>query len=191
MVNRLVIVGVGLIGGSLALALRKAGFSAEIIGVGRSSANLELAKRLKIIDRIENRASDAVRSADLVVLAVPVAVIRSVLEEIGPFLPASAVVTDVGSVKSGVMTDAKKILGESVSRFIPGHPIAGSDEKGAESSFAGLFLNHYVLLTPSKETDPKALALVEDMWVATGAHVALLNESKHDHNLAFYALRTL
>lgn len=184
MISRLVIVGVGLIGGSVALALRKAGMVETIVGVGRSKRNLLAAKNLKIIDEATQNLGEAVESADMIILAAPVRATKGILEELAPLLSGKEVVTDVGSVKGQIVAAAKQSLGGSFSRFVPGHPIAGSEERGASSAFADLFVNHHVLLTPSRTTDPEATEKVKTMWEATGAIVSQIDEETHDIKLA-------
>ena len=184
MINRLLIVGVGLIGGSVALALRRAGFVGSIIGLGRSQKNLITARNLGIIDGIALNLSSAVESADVVLLAVPVGSIRNILGTLKPFMNDKTVVTDVGSVKGKIVTDAREVLGECFSRFVPGHPVAGSEERGSESAYADLFVNHHVLLTPTQATDTDAVGIVKAMWEATGALVSLLDDETHDSMLA-------
>ena len=176
--------GVGLIGGSLALALKKAKFARNIIGVGRSEVNLNIARDLRIVDEIVVNLSDAVAEADLIVLAAPLSATRPLFAELRPILSETTILTDVGSVKGGIVKDAEEQLGASFCRFVPGHPIAGSEAKGAKSAFAELFLHHNVLLTPSQKTDSSAISLVEDMWRAAGARVSFLSHTEHDQNLA-------
>ena len=184
MINRLVIVGVGLIGGSLALALKKTKFVRDIIGVVRSDANLNIVRDLKIVDEVVLNLSEAVVKADLVVLAAPLSATRHLFAELKPILSEKTILTDVGSVKGGIVRDAEEKLGSLFCRFVPGHPIAGSEARGAKSAFAELFLNHHVLLTPSLRTDPNAVSVVEDMWRAAGARVSFLSHTEHDQNLA-------
>ena len=184
MINRLLIVGVGLIGGSVALALRRAGFVESIIGLGRSQKNLIAARQLGIIDEIALNLSDAVESADMVLLAVPVGSTRNILRALKPFLNDKVVITDVGSVKGQIVADAREVLGKYFSRFVPGHPVAGSEERGSKSAYADLFANHHVLLTPTEATETDAVGLVKSMWEATGALVSLLDDKTHDFKLA-------
>lgn len=176
--------GVGLIGGSLALALKKAKFVRSIIGVGRNEVSLNIARDLKIVDEIVMNLSEAVTEADLVVLAAPLGTTRHLFAELRPILSEKTILTDVGSVKGGIVRDAEEQLGSLFCRFVPGHPIAGSETKGAKAAFAELFLNHHVLLTPSPQTDPGAVSLVEGMWRAAGARVSFLHHLEHDQNLA-------
>ncbi len=182
--KRLTIVGVGLIGGSLARALRRAGKRIEIIGYGRNHLNLQRALELGVIDRFETRIADAVRDADMIVVAVPVGVIGRVLREMVPHISADAVITDVGSTKASVIRDARSALGEALPVFVPGHPVAGNERRGVEASTAGLFEDRAVLLTPVVETRPVALARVRAMWQATGARVIDMDAEHHDRILA-------
>ncbi len=183
-IARLCIIGVGLIGGSLALALRQAGAVGSVIGVGRSAANLEEAVRLGIIDSYSHDAATAVESADMVVLAVPVGSIRPVCEQIRDHLPADAILTDVGSVKADVVEQVRAGFGELPARFVPGHPIAGTEKSGAAAAFPELYQGRRVLLTPLQETFPEALAKVRRMWESVGAEVETMTVEHHDTVLA-------
>lgn len=184
MIERLAIIGVGLIGGSLARALRAQEYVGEVIGYGRTLGNLEEAVRLGIIDGVEASAAAAVRGADMVVVAVPVAATRDVLEQIGDALAPGAVVTDVGSVKVSVIADARAALGVRFADFVPGHPVAGTERSGAGASFAELFEGRRVILTPEADTDAAAVARVRAMWAATGADVVTMLPDEHDRVLA-------
>ncbi len=182
--RRLAIIGVGLIGGSLARALRRAGKRLEIVGYGRNHLNLQRALELGVIDRFETRIADAVQGADMIVVAVPVGSMAKVLRELAPHVAAEAVVTDVGSTKGSVIDDARGALGELLPQFVPGHPIAGNERRGVEASTAGLFEDRAVLLTPVAETRPVALARVRAMWQTTGARVIEMDAGRHDRILA-------
>ncbi len=184
MINKLCIVGVGLIGGSLARALRAAKAARAIVGYGRDPAQLQRALELGAIDRAETALADAVQDADMVVLAVPVGAMAEVLREIAPRLGAHATVTDVGSVKGAVVAAARNALGARFSVFVPGHPLAGTEKSGVEASFAGLFDGRRVVLTPEPDTDPGAVRRVTDMWRATGAEVLTMTAAHHDEALA-------
>ncbi len=184
MINKLTIIGIGLIGGSLARALRANGYVREVTGYGRSVGNLQQAVELGVIDRAEASLADAVRDADMAVLALPVGCMGEILEQLGPVLAEHAVVTDVGSVKGSVVAAARAALKARFSRFVPGHPLAGTEQSGVAASQADLFLQRRVILTPEAETDPAALDDVRAMWEAAGAQVATLSAVDHDRILA-------
>jgi prephenate dehydrogenase len=184
MINRLALIGVGLIGGSLARALRDAGHVREVIGYGRGLANLQRAVELGVADRIETSLSAAVRDADMVVLATPVGSMADILGEIAPYLAKDAVVTDVGSVKGTIAAAARAALGEKLTDFVPGHPIAGTERTGVEASFSSLFVGRRVVLTPLPETRVEAVARVRAMWQAAGAEVVSMSVEHHDAVLA-------
>lgn len=184
MIERLAVIGVGLIGGSLARALQQAGAVGEVVGCGRSAANLRRAVGLGVIDRFSHDAAEAVSGADMVFLAVPLGAVRGLLSEIRPALDPDAVVTDGGSVKGSVVADAAAAFGRVPPRFVPGHPIAGTERSGVEASFAQLYRNRRVILTPLPETDAQALARVRSMWEACGAEVTCMDVGRHDEILA-------
>lgn len=184
MINRLALIGVGLIGGSLARALRDAGHVREVIGYGRGLANLQRAVELGVADRVETSLSTAVRDADMVVLATPVGSMAEILTAIAPYLASDAVVTDVGSVKGTIASAARAALGERLSNFVPGHPIAGTERTGVEASFSSLFVGRRVVLTPLPETSAAAVTRVRAMWQATGAEVVNMSVEHHDAVLA-------
>ncbi len=185
MIGCLCVIGVGLIGGSLALALKAAGAVGEVVGVGRSAANLALARERGIIDRASHDPARAVQGADLVLLAVPVGSVEAVCRQLAETLPETAVLTDVGSVKGAVVAQVRRAFGGRVpARFVPGHPIAGTEQSGAGAAFAELYRGRRVLLTPLPETDPAATARVEAMWRAAGAEVEQMSVAHHDEVLA-------
>ena len=184
MINRLALIGVGLIGGSLARALRDAGHVREVIGYGRGLANLQRAVELGVADRVETSLSAAVRDADMVVLATPVGSMAGILGAIAPYLMPGSVVTDVGSVKGTIVEAARAVLGEKLNSFVPGHPIAGTERTGVEASFSSLFVGRRVVLTPLPETSAEALARVRAMWQAAGAEVVSMSVEHHDSVLA-------
>ena len=184
MINRLVIIGVGLIGGSLARALRAGGHAREIIGVGRSLGNLQQAVELGVVDRIETSLSRAVRDADMVVLASPVGTMAGQLQEMAPYISDSAVITDTGSVKGSIVDAARASLGGHFANFVPGHPLAGRETSGVTASVADLYHGQRVILTPVPETSAAALAAVEAMWRAAGATPINMQITEHDNILA-------
>ncbi len=184
MINKLAILGVGLIGGSLARALRAAGQVREVTGFGRSRGSLDNALELGVIDRAVMDAREAVREADMIVLAVPVGSMHELFAAIVTSLPARAVITDVGSVKESVIADAKRLLGRDFARFVPGHPIAGSEQAGVGAATEDLFRGRRVVLSPEPDTAPDATARVEAMWRAIGANVVTMPAADHDRLLA-------
>ncbi len=183
-IRRLGLLGVGLIGGSLARALKDADAVTEVIAWGPHRKTLERARELGVIDVIASDPGTAVASADLVVLAAPLGAFEALLEAISGRLQAGAVVTDVGSVKASVVAAARRHLGADFVNFVPGHPIAGTEKNGVEASFAALFQNHRVILTPVEETDAGALERVRTMWRLTGAEVEEMAVAHHDEILA-------
>ena len=184
MINQLTVIGVGLIGGSLARALREAGQVREIVGYGRGLANLQQAVELGVIDRLETSPERAVVGADMVVLALPVGSMTDVLQQIASHLGERSVVTDVGSVKGSIVSAARTALAARFTRFVPAHPIAGTEKSGVGASFSGLFRNRRVVLTPVSETDTEALGRVREMWQATGAETVTMAVEHHDEILA-------
>jgi len=183
-IEKLVIVGVGLIGGSFALALKAAGAAGSAIGVGRGAGNIRRALELGIIDAAGAFDRATFGDADLVLLAVPVGQIQAVMRSIAPLLGRRTVVTDAGSTKQDVVGLARRELKDALSRFVPGHPIAGTEKSGAEAAFAGLYRGRKVVLTPLKENEPGALALVRAAWERCGASVFELLPKEHDAVLA-------
>ena len=183
-IEKLVIVGVGLIGGSFALAMKEAGAAARVVGVGRGGRNIRRALDLKIIDAAGALDRATFADADLALLAVPVGQMRVVMRAIAPLIGAKTVVTDAGSTKEDVVALARRELKAALSRFVPGHPIAGTEKSGAEAAFAGLYRGRRVVLTPLKGTAPGALALVRAAWERCGASVSELRPREHDAVLA-------
>ena len=184
MIDRLCIIGVGLIGGSLAMALRKAGAVAEIVGCSRHLANLERAQGLGVIDRYSTEVAHAVIDADVVVIASPLGAVRAIFSAMQETMPSRAIITDVGSAKRCVVEDARAVFGEVPPGLVPAHPIAGTEKSGVEAAFGELFENQRVILTPVPETRPDARQQIEDMWRTTGAEVVTLDPDYHDEVLA-------
>ncbi|MEN8176321.1 MAG: prephenate dehydrogenase/arogenate dehydrogenase family protein, partial [Pseudomonadota bacterium] len=183
-IRRLAIIGVGLIGGSLARALRKAGVVEEVVGCGRRLENLRRAQQLGVVDNYTQDIGEAVTRADMVFLAVPLGAMRDCFREMKGRLAEDAVVTDGGSTKGSVVEDCRTVFGEVPPFFIPGHPIAGTEQNGVEASFAELYQERRVILTPLPETSPAALKRVEAMWQACGARVSSMSVQHHDEVLA-------
>lgn len=184
MIRRLCVIGVGLIGGSLALALRRAGAVDEIVGAGRDEAHLRKAVELGVIDRFDVDAARAVAGADLVVVAVPLGAMRAVFLAIRDHMEDGAVLTDVGSAKQSVVEAARSVFVEVPAYFVPGHPIAGTEHSGVEAAFAELYQARKVILTPLSDTDPAALKTVKSMWTQVGASVEEMEIEHHDRVLA-------
>ncbi len=183
-IGKLVVIGVGLIGGSFALALRRARAVQCVVGVGRTRRNLAAALRLKAIDEASQDPARAVRGADLVLLATPVGQMPAVMTAIAPHLPAHAVVTDAGSTKRDVIACARRFLGGHLPRFVPAHPVAGTEMSGAAAAFPELFRGRNVILTPQAGTAAGAVKLVRRAWEACGARVVRLDAGVHDELLA-------
>jgi prephenate dehydrogenase len=184
MINRLTIIGVGLIGGSLARALKAAGACGEVVGYGRNPASLQKALALGVIDRAETDIAAAMQGADVVVLGVPVGTMVPVLQQLKPYLEPQTILTDVGSTKGSVVAAAEQVFGRLPPRFIPGHPIAGTEKSGVEASFAELYRNRRVILTPMASSDKGALETVRRLWQQAGAEVIDMSVEHHDEVLA-------
>lgn len=178
--NNILIFGVGLIGGSLALALKKANSQLIVAGAGRSQASLEMALSLGIIDHIAVDISASVQAADVIVIAAPVAQTPVILSLIKPHLKKHAVVTDVGSTKGDVAQHAYAILADQAAQFVPAHPIAGAEKTGPEAAKADLFSGKHVILTPNSVTNNEAIATITALWQATGAVVSSMSTAEHD-----------
>jgi prephenate dehydrogenase len=174
--ERVAIVGVGLIGGSFALALKAAGLCGRVSGIGRGAANLRLALERGIIDAVAQDAADA----DLILVATPVAQFPAVLGAIAPRLKPSAIVTDAGSTKRDVVAAARAALGAKVAQFVPAHPIAGAETSGAGAASADLFRARRVVLAPLPENPAASVQAVEDVWRACGARVTRMSAEEHD-----------
>ena len=186
-IEKLAVIGVGLIGASCALAARAAGAVAQVVGIGRSQANLDRALVRGAIDRgllLDADWTREIADADLVVIAIPVAQYRSVLGALAGALGERTVITDAGSTKQDVVLAPRETLRTKLAQFVPGHPIAGSERSGAEAGDADLYVGRQVILTPLPETSAEAVALVSDFWTACGARVALLDAGRHDRILA-------
>lgn len=184
MLNKLVICGVGLIGGSFALGLKTAGKVAEVVGLGRSRAPLDEAFRLGVIDRIAENWADALKDADLVMLAMPVGQMEAVFAALAPHLGAGTVITDGGSTKSDVVVAARAGLGNKIGQFVPGHPIAGAEKSGVAAAKPDLYVDKRVVLTPLAENVADDVARVQAVWEACGAKVSRLAAEEHDRVFA-------
>jgi len=186
--KKITIIGIGLIGSSLALALKKQGFSGKITGVGRNEGNLVKAKELGIVDDYSTSHAEGVLDADLIVLASPVGQFEEILINIKDHIKKGAIVTDVGSVKAGVLKKIRPLMPEGVS-FVGGHPIAGKECPGIEAATADLFKGAKCIITPEEDTNKEALDKVIDIWKKTGAVTLLMGPQEHD--LVFAAVSHL
>ncbi len=181
-VDTLALVGTGLIGGSFALALKQAGAVRTVLGVGRNPASLDTARERGLIDRVADWAEAG--QADCILLALPVGETEAVLNQLAPHLKPGAVITDAGSTKANVVAAARSALGDRFADFVPGHPIAGSEQSGPGAARADLYQGRRVVLTPQSETRSEATATVRALWEAAGAQVELLDAGQHDRIFA-------
>lgn len=184
MIKKLVIFGVGLIGGSLALALRQANYCQTIVGCSRNAGHLQTAVDLGVIDSFTTDPQEAVRDADMVLLAVPMGAMGKLLQQIKPALPPDVILTDAGSTKGSIVAEVEQVFGAGFARFVPGHPIAGREKSGVEAAIPDLYHNRRVILTPLPHTDADAIAKVEAMWRVTGALLEQMPVVLHDQVLA-------
>lgn len=183
-VGKLVVIGVGLIGGSFALALKAAGAVRHVVGVGRTQRNLDIAVERGVIDEAALEAAAAVREADLVLIATPVGQMPEVMAQIAPALGERTIITDGGSTKQDVVAYAKRFLGAHFERFVPSHPIAGTEKSGAGSAFPELFRERNVVIAPQPDNRACAVRLVRAVWEACGANVIELEARRHDEIFA-------
>ena len=177
------IVGVGLIGASLGLALKKAGVVTQVLGVGRSKTNLDQAQKMGAIDGVVDLVG-AAKQSDVIVLCIPVAQMRSAFEVIEPHLEPRTMITDAGSTKGDVILAAKEVLGKKVCQFVPVHPIAGGAQHGASAAKADLFQGKHTIICPLQENSPQDTALITGFWEAVGSTVKKIGSVQHD---AIYA----
>ena len=184
MIDKLAIIGVGLIGSSLSLALKQAAAVNRVSGYGRNVENLEKGIELGVLDEFGGNVAETVADAEMIVVAVPLGAIGAVFGELQSCAPPDAVITDVGSSKASVVADARAELGSLLPRFVPGHPIAGTEKSGVEAGFASLYRERRVILTPLAETDNDASDKVAEMWRHCGAIVEFLDVEHHDRVLA-------
>ncbi len=189
LIGKLVVCGVGLIGGSFALALRSKNKVEHVVGIGRSRASLERAKALDVIDEIALDWAQALDGADFVLLAMPVGQTGAIMEAMAPHLQASTIVTDAGSTKRDVMASAYHHLDAYLSHVVPAHPIAGTEKSGVEAASATLFRGKRTVLTPLPENDPAVVEQVRKVWQACGSSV--VDMAPQDHDRVFAAVSPL
>lgn len=181
--ERVALIGLGLIGSSISHAMQRGNLAGEIVGTSATPSTLQKAEAIGLADRYTVDAADAVEGADLVILCTPVGVYGRIAERIGPHLANGAIVTDVGSVKAAVVRDVGPHIRAGV-HFVPGHPIAGTEQSGPEAGFAELFDGRWCILTPEPGTDPAAVARLENFWKALGSNVEIMTPAHHDMVLA-------
>lgn len=181
--ERVALIGLGLIASSMAHAMKRGGLAGHVTGTARSVQTRDIAREIGLCDEVVDSAARAVQDADLVVLAIPVGAMQAVAREIGPHLKPGATVTDVGSVKRGVIKAVAPHMPQNV-HFIPGHPLAGTEHSGPRSGFAELFDNRWCLLVPPDGTNPDALARLRAFWEALGSNVDTMDADHHDLVLA-------
>lgn len=200
-IKQLTIFGVGLIGGSFALALKKAGICDRIVGCNRSEDSLKKAVELGVIDSYVLNPVDAIAGSDVIFLGVPLGAMKTILDQIRDDITPDMIITDGGSAKNSVVEAFKEALGEIPAQFVPGHPIAGRERSGVEAAIDDLYQQRKVILTPLEHTDPDAITTVEALWQACGANVEQMGLQEHDkvlaatshlpHMLAFQLVDTL
>ena len=181
--EKVCIVGLGLIGGSVGLAIKRSNISNQITGYARSNSTLERAIELGLVDKVEGNLKDAVNDCDLVILATPLSAFKKLVEEMSPFLKKDCIITDTGSAKLSVIEDLSGILPSNV-EFVPGHPIAGTEESGPDAGFAELFDNRWCILTPTDDNSSHAVDLVREFWESIGSKVEIMDPLHHDKVLA-------
>jgi prephenate dehydrogenase len=184
LIHHLTIIGVGLIGGSLAKALRFENAVGHITGFGRTESSLQRAQALGVVDSWSLDLGTAVEQAEVVVIASPVNAISSTFQKLKSCLGDNAIVTDAGSVKGPIVDAAVSGLGDKIVNFVPGHPIAGKEQSGVDAASATLFKGHRTILTPIANTGTEAISTVKDMWETIGAEVVFMEPSVHDELLA-------
>ena len=183
MLNKITIIGVGLIGGSLAKAIKENQLANKVCGYGRDQSRLEKAKNNNIIDELSTNIDEAVKGADIVVIATPVGTFKQILEAIEPLITEQVIISDVGSTKTNIVKIVNEVLGEKSKCFLPAHPIAGKEKSGFEVSVPDLFKDKKTIITPLENNAPESIKVIHDMWIGTGAEVDYLSPESHDELL--------
>lgn len=183
-VDRITILALGLIGGSLAKALKANRFTGELVAWGRRPASLEAGLAMGIIDRYSLDLKEAIAGADIIVVATPTLIAADMIRQLATMVDGQVIITDVASVKGNLLAAAKEAFGKVPPNLVLGHPIAGSEKSGVDAAKADLFVNHRVILTPTEETNPEALQKVKALWQATGAELVEMPVDEHDEVLA-------
>ena len=180
MINKITIVGVGLIGGSLAKALKEKNLAKTVFGYGRDRSRLEEAKKSNIIDDYSTQIEKAVNHADIIVIATPVGTFRNIFSEVKPLIVDDVIISDVGSTKTNIVDIAKEILGDKSQCFVPAHPIAGKEKSGFEASDGNLYIGKKVIITPIEDNSSESIQVIESMWKNVGAEVDFMSPQSHD-----------
>jgi len=181
--NKVCIIGLGLIGGSIGLSLKRLNSSSQIVGYAKTKSTLKRALERGLVDKVEENLINAVNDADFVILATPLSMFKSIIDEISPFLKEGCIISDTGSAKLSVIKELKNIIPRNI-EFVPGHPIAGTEESGPDSGFAELFDNRWCILTPTEANTSNAIHLVKKFWESLGSKVEIMEPSHHDKVLA-------
>ena len=180
MINKITIVGVGLIGGSLARALKEKNLAKTVFGYGRDRSRLEEAKEHNIIDDYSTQIEEAVNHADIIVIATPVGTFRNIFSKVKPLITDDVIISDVGSTKTNIVDIAKEILGDKSQCFVPAHPIAGKEKSGFEASDGNLYIGKKVIITPIEDNSSESIQVIESMWKNVGAEVDFMSPQSHD-----------
>ena len=183
MINKITIIGVGLIGGSLAKAIKENNLAKVVFGFGRDLNRLEKAQKANVIDQFSTNLKEAINDSDIAVIATPVGSFKEILSEIKPFLTGKIIITDVGSTKTNIASIVSQTLGEYSNCFIPAHPIAGKEKSGFEASESNLFKNKKVIITPLETNSSNSISLIQKMWQNIGADVDFMSPESHDELL--------
>ncbi|MDB9925696.1 prephenate/arogenate dehydrogenase family protein [Hyphomicrobiales bacterium] len=181
--NKVCIIGLGLIGGSIGLSLKRLNSSSQVVGYAKTKSTLKRAIERGLVDKVEENLINAVNDADFVILATPLSMFKSIIGEISPFLKEGCIISDTGSAKLSVIKELKNIIPGNI-EFVPGHPIAGTEESGPDSGFAELFDNRWCILTPTEDNTSNAIHLVKKFWESLGSKVEIMEPSHHDKVLA-------
>ncbi len=183
MLNKITIIGVGLIGGSLAKAIKANKLATVVCGYGRDQLRLEKAKKGNIIDELSTDIGEAIEGADIVVIATPVGTFKQILEDIEPLISEQVIISDVGSTKTNIVKIVNTVLKEKSKCFVPAHPIAGKEKSGFEVSVSDLFEDKKVILTPLEDNAPESIKVIHDMWTGVGSEVDYMSSESHDELL--------
>ena len=183
MINKITIIGVGLIGGSLALALKERNLAKVIFGYGRDQSRLEEAQKSNVIDAFSTNIKEAIDEANIVVIATPVGTFKEILDQIEPLISSNVIITDVGSTKLDIVNIVNDVLRDKSSCFIPAHPIAGKERSGFEVSDSKLYDGKKVIITPQETNAPESIDVIDQMWKNVGADVDFMSAESHDNLL--------